>query len=366
MRERSQKKKRQQRQLTLLIALLLSLLLHAFFLIGSEVPWSGLFAPEDEVLSRKDVEAVPTVRLRLVAGQATADVPPTAPRAAKPRPAPVAENPVIEDEPIPPAEETPPAETAAESTPIVTEPPPAFPVQVRAVLDTRYNGLPFTINQHWVMEGLRYSIEQQASRFGFRIRISSEGKVDPAGGLLPEQYRLTLNDKLRAACNRDGDTLDYGPLDQRLHAALPETPQDMASLPFHVAVTFTGAPQTSLVCTGQNLYQIRLVAEAEELIRLPAGTLRTLHLTGERYDAKTGQLIRGYEVWLALDYLNYPVKFIGRTGNGDKLEYRVKALELEGKWVLGESSDHDTVLPGEEDIPEWLRQRQESQGLNNP
>lgn len=342
-----------------LTAFALSVLLHLLLLTRDELFGLLPSSLDDEVLQRKPVEDVPPVRLRLVPGQARVATPPAPARHPRPAtpPAPVPEPLPIEptppetlaDEPIVPGEAVPAAP--------VVEPPPAFPIQVRAVLDTRYNGLPFTITQYWGMEGYRYAIHQEARRFGFRIRISSEGEIDPATGLKPEQYRVSLNDKTRAACDRDGTTLEYGPLDQRRQATLTEIPQDMASLPFHVAVTFSGQPLTHAVCTGQNLYRIRLAADAEEWIKLPAGTLRTLHLTGERFDPATGQLIRGYEVWLALDYLHYPVKFIGRTGNGDTLEYRVKALELEGRWVLGEAPANAPQQPAEDDIPPWLRER---------
>ena len=67
-------------------------------------------------------------------------------------------------------------------------------------------------------------------------------------------------------------------------------------------------------------------------------------------------MIAGYEVWLAPDYLNYPVKFIGRTGNGDSVEYRVRRLEIEGKNVLGDPADH-ILTPADDDIPEWLKNR---------
>jgi hypothetical protein len=108
---------------------------------------------------------------------------------------------------------------------------------------------------------------------------------------------------------------------------------------------------------------VRLVLDAEETLKLPVGTLRTLHLRGERYHPEDGTLIAGYEVWLAPDYLNYPVKFIGRTGKGDTVEYRVRRLEIEGKNVLGDPADH-VLTPDGDDIPEWLQQRIRETGGN--
>lgn len=276
--------------------------------------------------------------------------------------------PAEEEQPATAAEEeTPAEEKVIASAPTKPEPPPAFPIQVNALLEARYNGIPFTIRQNWVMEGFRYAISQNAKKFGFSFAINSEGRINPEGGLQPEQYRLQVNNRIRSSCDYSDGTIRYGKVSNPKSAPLPVTPQDMASLPFHVATTFNGQPQSLFVCTGNSVYQVRLTALAEEKIKLPAGTLRTLHLAGERFDDSIGQVVRGYEVWLALDYLNYPVKFIGHTSNGDRMEFRVKALELEGQTVLGEAgNDEGDEASDAAHIPEWVRERGKREGLNNP
>jgi hypothetical protein len=350
-------------------ALSLSLLLHMALLAGDNLLSLIPSDLNDEVVSRKTADDIAPIRFSLIPGQSITE---TALPSAKPAQAPVeklvateapTENPPPEEEPEPDEKENTPEE--AVPPPPAAEPPPAFPIQVRAVLDTRYNGLPFTITQLWGMEGYRYTIHQEARRFGFRITIESNGEIDPVSGLKPENYRLAINDKTKSSCLRTENQLVYGSANMPHTITIQDIPQDMASLPFHVAVTFKGEPQTLSVCSGKNIYQVRLVAEAEEWIKLPAGTLRTLHLAGERLDPKTGQLIQGYDVWLALDYLHYPVKFLGRTGNGDRMEYRIKALELEGKWVLGKEHADDIQQPSQDDIPEWLKNRVDNETKND-
>jgi hypothetical protein len=348
-------------RLIAIVALLLSILLHTLLLAGDDLLSFIPSSLNDEVVNRKAVDEILPIRFSMIPGQSeSVTIPPSQATAQTTLPKISSEK---LGEKIPPPDEKPeqlpdekPTEEPLPSQPAV-EPPPAFPTQVRAVLDTRYNGLPFTITQLWAMEGYRYSIHQEAKRFGFKFTIDSEGEIDPDDGLKPETYRLAMNEKIKSSCIRKGDQLEYGSANTRQTKTLNEIPQDMASLPFHVAVTFKGEAETLSVCSGKNIYQVRLKAEAEETIKLPAGTLRTLHLAGERLDPATGQLIQGYDVWLALDYLHFPVKFLGRTGNGDRMEYRIKALELEGRWVLGEDHANELQQPSQEDIPAWLKNR---------
>ncbi|MGH8492845.1 MAG: DUF3108 domain-containing protein [Moraxellaceae bacterium] len=373
----------QKRRLTLLTALLLSVFLHFFFVLGGEIALPDFYTAPDEILESKKPGHVQQISLSKpppAAAKKPAGMQFVKASAAKKKKAAqkkASEKTEPEKPPEPEtlaSEETQPAEVDAEEkveeivapAPVTPEPPPAFPIQVNAQLEARYNGISFTINQHWVMEGFRYSITQKARKFGFSVAINSEGRINPEGGLQPEQYRLLVNEKVRSSCDyRDGE-IRYGKSGNPKAAPLPVTPQDMASLPFHVATTFNGQPQSIFVCTGNSVYQVRLAALAEEKIKLPAGTLRTLHLAGERFDDSLGQVVRGYEVWLALDYLNYPVKFIGHTSNGDRLEFRVKALELEGQTVLGASAQENDDANDSAEIPEWLNERKKRESLNNP
>ncbi|MDP2226160.1 MAG: DUF3108 domain-containing protein [Moraxellaceae bacterium] len=359
-------------------AVVLSVLLHFVVVIGSEITLPDLYTPPDEILSRQQPETVQRVRLS-VAPKPKAEI--AGPRfIAAPKPEVVekkADNPTPEtgaegsggeaaelQDIAPEAGES--ASTGSDESgspagaplPPDPEPAPAFPVQLRAELELRFNGFTAIATQEWVMEGHRYAITVSGSKFGFKARLQSEGGISSDGGLEPERYSLSINDRVRNFAEYRNGVLTHGKPDNIRTTAVASAPQDMTSLPFHVAVTFTGKPQTLMVTTGNSVYEVRLVLDAEETIKLPAGTFRTLHLRGERFNPTDGTLLAGYEVWLAPDYLNYPVKFIGRTGKGDTVEYRVRHLELEGKTVLGESTK-GLALPDDDDIPEWLRQRSE-------
>jgi hypothetical protein len=379
----------QKRRLTLLSALLLSVLLHAVIVGGGELALPDFYHAPDEVLERKQPAHVQRVQLaarppaaekraapkglRMVAAGIKATTPAPKPRkktARAPDKKPAGENP-------PPEAAPDNAETLAEAAPeplpekpLVAVPPtrelaPAFPVQLTAQLEARVSGLPVVLNQSWTMEGFRYFIDQHAKKFGFRVRMTSEGGVSPEGGLLPQQSQMLINDKLHSASRYANGMIRLGRPTNPREVPAPAVPQDMASLPFHLAVTFNGQPQSVFVTTGKKLYQVRFALDAEEKLKLPIGTLRTLHLYGERLDPQLGEMVRAYEIWLAPDYLNYPVKVEGHLSGGERFEYRLRSLEIEGKLVLGERGDLDIAAP-DEAIPEWLQQRAQPEGLNKP
>lgn len=381
----------QKRRLTLLTALLLSVLLHLLAAGGGLIPLPVFFSQNDEVLERKQAPHVQQVQL-----VATPPAPTPRPlppglrmtRATPPQPQPEpAAAPAPEPEPPAPEEQTPeaaerpaPAPTdealapeapaaeavpAPEALPPPPQPAPSFPVQLDAQLDARISGIPVMIHQTWVMEGYRYFITQQARKFGFRLAITSEGRISPEGGLSPERSQMQVNDKVKSFSEYAAGMLRYGKPSNPRQDPLPVIPQDLASLPFHVAVTFNGQPQSFFITTGRKVYQIRIGLEAEEKIRLPVGVLRTLHLYAERFDDELRTMVRDYEIWLAPDYLNFPVKVLGFASDGTRFEYRVQSLEIEGKLVLGKKADMEKVAP-DEAIPEWLQEQAEEKGLNNP
>lgn len=376
----------QKRRITLLTALALSVLLHFVVVAGGELALPDFYTAPDEVLERKQPTHVQRVQIRsrppaakkpAAAGMQFVAAKPVAPKKKKkaepPKPA--------EEKPVEPplAEENSTAATDSEKpdaapepvaeTPPAPPPPPelapAFPVQLSAELDSRVDSIPFTIHQTWVMEGFRYFIDQNARKFGFRVQMTSEGRVNPDGGLSPEHSSMSLNGKKQSFTDYSNGVVTLGKPGSPRQQLLAVPPQDMASLPFHVAVTFNGQPQTLMVTTGKKIYEVRIRVDAEEKLKLPIGTLRTLHLFGERFDPEAGQMIRDYEIWLAPDYVNFPVKFIGHSGSGNRYEYRLKSLEIEGKVVLGDKDDVEIATP-EEAVPEWIRERARTEGLNNP
>lgn len=377
-----------KRRLTLASALLLSLLLHLLVVGGGEISLPDIYSSPDEVLASRAPTHVQRVQLaarppapaparNAAAGmrmvkvtqarlprkrQQRAASPPASPASpASPARAditPVADLPAAPAPEAPPLAETPPA---APPGPAPREPAPAFPVQLAAELEARVNGLSATLHQTWNMEGFHYAIAVQGSKFGYRALISSEGLINPEGGLNPGRSSLSLGGKVKSFTEYANGTLRMGKPESPQDYPLPVVPQDFASIPFHLAVTFNGTPQTIFVSTGRRLYQTRFALVAEETLKLPVGTLRTLHISGERFDHELREMVPAFDIWLAPDYLNFPVKVSGHLSGGEPIDYRVKWLEVEGRLVLGQHGDAQVAIP-EEAVPAWLLQ----QGLKNP
>lgn len=375
-------------RLTLASALLLSLLLHLLLLGGGEIALPDSYNAPDEVLESRQPAHVQRVQLaarppgktatkeavgmRMVKMAPAAKKSPTAPTPAPPPP--------VEATPPPPAE-TPTADVAeveaaslpvaapadtAETAPSLKLPElaPAFPVQLSAQLEARVSGLSATLHQTWIMEGLRYAIDVKGRKFGFSAQVTSEGQISPEGGLSPARSQTLLGGKLQSFTEYANGTIRLGRPTNPRELPLPVIPQDFASVPFHLAVTFNGQPQTVFISTGRKVYQARFSLVAEEKLKLPVGTLRTLHLSGERFDPELREMVRAFDIWLAPDFLNYPVKVSGHLSGGEPIEYRVKSLEIEGKLVLGSREEPD-VAPPEEAIPEWLQEHSRRQNLSS-
>lgn len=381
----------------LVYALLLSVMLHLLALGAGELSLPDFSGSDDVVLAKKKAKAVPKVSLNaspnqpkpeeplppgvirvVIGGPPPAPAHPAKPPAAhKPKAKPKTEH-VAAISPAPPALETSAAEpelsapqpvaaddaaraappqvdaSAKAALPPKIEPPPNFPAESTAVYNLHYSILSAEARQVWRMEGNSYSVEYSAKKtylgMGYVVGISSEGSITPEG-LKPELFRFVINDKLSAAAqfNHESKTLFYGKPGDPKQAALEANAQDFASMPFQVAVTFSDT-QHLQVTTGKSVYGIELKLEAEETLKLPAGTIRTLHLKGSR-KTESGTVQDGYDVWLAPDYRNYPVKFRGPDGSGRVMEFSIKSLEFEGKAVLGKGSEGSTTVPPSPEIP---------------
>lgn len=330
----------------LLWALILSALVHAIWLIDANLSWPWQKAAPDEVLERKQAEAVKRVKLaakppratstsleitllpgpaeRLIAAPATLPTNRAMPSAS------TNTAPVMTD-----SSSASPADTPA----VVAEPTDAeltFPLSVLAKQRAHYYGFTMDLSQQWLMEGTRYVIRNEAQKFGFKAEILSEGNVS-VDGLQPERYQLSLNNTLRnyAQFDRNQQLLLHGKAGQQKVAALTADMQDMASLPFHVAVTYEGSADRKLmVTTGSSVYEITLQVIAEETLKLPGGTVKTIHLRGNR-TRTDGTRQEGYNIWLAPDYRNFPVRFSGPDSKGNLLEMSVSSLAFDGKKVFG-------------------------------
>lgn len=395
-------------------ALWLSVVVHFCFLWDGEFEWPD-FMPDtpDEVLSKKVAKEIPRVKLNIkpparpkaqvgativtiVEEAPPAKVEPTPKPKTKPKPVPkkVAKTPKPQKTKEPVSTQKLPVDTAAITPPenpqthnqsegsltsstvplgdtvplppkeLVKksptppfEPPPPFPVEILATYKATFMGFSVAIKQVWRMEGENYLIENEATKFGFKASMVSEGRVSEHG-ISPQRFRMYINKKQRSFADIDRSTssIKYGKSQEEAkYTAIQYDIQDAASLPFQVAVSMDGTETRQMqVTTGSSVYNIELSLVAEEVIRLPAGDVRTLHLQGQRINLSTGTKQQGYDVWLAPDYRNFPVKFRGPTSKGDVLEYSVKSLAFEGETVLGKDIKPEPEMPDTDIIPKDL------------
>lgn len=354
----------------LLWALTLSVLLHACWLVDVEWAWPWRKQLPDQVLATKKAEAVKRVRLAAKAKVVRSDIlkvtllapasePPAATDKTRSPEKPATKKVVVAATPAPETSMAPEAvmpEPPALPNAPEPEPEMTFPLSVLAKQRAHYYGFAMDLSQQWLMEGTRYVIRNEASKFGFKAEILSEGSVSP-DGLQPDAYRLTLNSTLRnyADFDREQNQLIHGKAGTQKIAELTSDMQDMASLPFHVAVTYEGTGDRSLmVTTGSSVYEITLKVVAEETLQLPGGTLQTIHLQGNR-TRTDGTRQEGYNIWLAPRFLNFPVRFSGPDSKGNLLEMSVSSLAFDGKNVFGRDLPALPESPELEGVPEQIK-----------
>lgn len=359
-------------------ALLASALAHVVWFVEPgewRLPWQD--DDDTEVLEKKAASDVKRVRLAIRKAVSVAPGIPTVTllKPAVPEPAPVprpqaaapAAKPVAKAAAAQPpdsaaksaASDAPVASSAADgmNAPEPEQPAPSFPVAVKVLHRASYQGFTLDLKQQWLMEGDSYLINNEARKFGFSARISSSGKVSPEG-LQPEQYRLQLNRQLKhyADFDRSQGIVVHGKAGQRKTTPITADFQDMASLPFHVAVSYEGQKAHALkVTTGSAIYDIVLQVVAEETLKLPGGTLRTLHLTGSR-TRSDGRHQQGYDIWLAPGLRNFPVKFRGPDSKGNLLDMAVMSMSFDGRRVFGEDAERIALPEVDEPVPETLKQ----------
>jgi hypothetical protein len=346
----------------LVVAVALSALVHVLTLTDIQWAWPWQGESTDEVLSKKPAKGLSPVKLALAPAKPVSQWPivyllkPEAPvivEQAQPKPLakpslPHPAEPAISDNLLDDI-------VAQAAAPEIIEPAPNFPVQVIALQRASYYGFQLKLTQRWFMEGFRYAIINDASKFGFSATLSSEGQVSPEG-LKPEHYRLLLNNSLKqyADFDRDAGVVIHGKAGERESAPMTPDFQDMASLPYHVAVSYSGEKEKRLmVTTGSSVYEIGLNILSEDQLKLPGGVLRTIHLTGSRIRSD-GTRQSGYDIWLAPSLRNFPVKFRGPDSKGNILEMAVLTLTFDGKAVFGKDVVFTPITQNNAQLPEGL------------
>lgn len=275
----------------------------------------------------------------------------TAPVQAAMAPAPAEDDPFatleLPEPPAPAAEPaadvvTGPADEAVDMSAEPAQPPPAglrFPPRISARYKGSYFGFNVAVEERWRVDGPHYRIERTASKFGYQARLISQGLLS-ASGLKPERYSFYLNSKdaPKNFAEFTANSIRYGKATDRKETGLTALPQDVLSFAYHLAMNYDGKQVLPmLITTGSSVYEVNIGVDAEEVIRTPAGDIRTVHLKGTRKHMD-GRSQDGYELWLAPDYRNYPVKLRGPDSSGRVMELVVMALNFDGEPVLGKNA----------------------------
>ena len=310
--------------LALLLAFAASLGLHAAVLFGTQI---------------ENVEPEPTPILAemrpLERPPPEPEAPPAKPRrSAKPKakPAPLAtDRPAENALPVVPHEPEAEADTASSDAPEATveaEPPAPTPVatahkipehgRVNYRVDRGDQGFEIGTARHvWQIADGRYRIESKLETTGLvrlfktvQIEMVSRGELT-AEGLRPDDFVVRRNGTVRERA-----AFDWQQMTVRIGDQAPQ-PVDRGAqdlLSFNYQLGFLSQVQEGTVlslATGKKYGQYRLEVLGDEVLELPAGTMRTLHLRAPGANTT--------ELWLAYDYLMLPVKIRHLDPQGDSL-----------------------------------------------
>lgn len=347
----------------LLLALLVSLLLHLLLFGGSLLSFDGT-APDEAPLRKLsitlqamapeqgDASAPAAVALGMVAATADgvaddASAPPSQP----PRPAKDVKTTPAHTKPIvaPPARSRSAApvasaggdDSAAEASApaAVASPgaergePPApklarFPDAARLEYALFSSGLQLGRGEmNWQRHGGDYRIVTTVKPLiGPTLRYEVHGELG-RNGLQPQRFSASRNEQPREYARFDwaGGVLDYGDKEAK-QAPLQPGALDWLSLAFELGLRGEqpGAA-TRQVTTGKKVYQFALQLAGETDFEAGGGTLRVLVLRA-RNDKDL------FEFWLAPDFANLPVRIM-LADNDKRLELRATLIEFNGAVV---------------------------------
>lgn len=223
-----------------------------------------------------------------------------------------------------PVEEAPPEEQAPEvsTSPLPTEPLlPASGAIRYAVYKTSIGMQVGRAEHRWEFDGEgHYRLTAFTETSGLaalikpvRIDMESRGLL-VAGGLRPESYRTW-----KKAGDEENADFDWSTGQVRLSrdggvaSVVPGT-QDLLSLIYQLAYLPRPEEGSSIgVVTGRKYDRYELDSLGEEMLEVPAGQFRTLHLR-----AVAGNTIT--EIWIALDRSRLPVKIRFTDRKGDSFD----------------------------------------------
>ncbi|MGQ5522859.1 DUF3108 domain-containing protein [Chitinimonas sp. PSY-7] len=340
------------RPFRLLLALAVSLLLHAILAVGDSA-WRWWQADlEDETVELKPTER----RLKSQSLEAEANTPAEAlpngvfsvrfgrphrheakrPPLPQTPPQPV---PIEPDNVVPPPE--PPANTVEEAVAIPNEPaappkPPVAPSQ-RLPLDTAFprsvdiSYVAFGVieaEHRWRAKGKRYEITTRIALQGRELR--SQGEIGRYG-LRPLTFRDGRDGNAlptsQAEFNWPDKTVRLGEPDKQRELPLEDGAQDMFSAAYQFALLGDKLPSFNMqVVSGRHSYQVPFVLKGETELRLSNQRITALLLTGAYQQ-------RRFEFYLAPAWNNLPVRI--RMADGDNvIDLKASQVRIDGQTVL--------------------------------
>ena len=315
----------------LLLALLLSLLLHAW-MIGGLDGWllSDEPAPPDPLrieltpvhpvprppLPKKSIPPAPAAAPRVPAEVVTAPATPPPAQAA-----------------VSPATPSAAVEAPAEVTPKAAEEAPKLPVAVTIEFQVVRNGSVAGTEHHSYQargDG-GYTLTSLAEARGLLalalsdLRQKSEGRIT-SHGLRPDSYLYQYGTKASRAQKASFDWqghvlgLDVGSNHQSVE--LPEDTQDLMSFMYQFMFVPPLQQMQLTVTNGKMLRVYNYAFEGEETLTSKMGPLRTLRIGKSDGDEKT-------EIWLAADQHYLPVKISKTEKDGTVMERIATRLQID-------------------------------------
>jgi hypothetical protein len=330
----------------LLLALLVSVLFHAWMIGGVDGWLPGEDAPEQSLI-HVVLTPLPTPEVKPVRPE------PARPRPAKPRPAKPApvQTPSVPKPaamPVTPVNNAAaPEETALPATPApapveepavtqaAEEPVPAVPHHVEIDYQVLRKGGVAAVERHryQAADDGSYTLTSVAEPKGLlSLALSdltqrSEGMVT-AHGLRPSsflyQYGKNIDKAQTATFDWSGRKLLMETAGRKQEAELQEGAQDMMSFMYQFMFVPPLQEMQLAVTTGKKLKVYNYAFEGEETLTTKAGVLRTLRIgkSGGDGEEKT-------EIWLAADHFYLPVKISKTEKDGTVTERIATRLQTE-------------------------------------
>lgn len=316
-----------------ILAIALSLLLHAGLLLGPAIELPNWSAPPPLTV---EVQSPP---------------PPSPPPASQPQPvrrpvklapksspiAQVAPEVAPDSAPLAPTPATPATPDAPEPLAAPIDSRPAFPGQLKLVY-TVYRGeqgIPVGKTTHsWRVTNQQYLLTSSTEAtgllslfFGGRYILISNGELS-ANGLKPISFWIQRGQSGErteyAEFDWEAKSLQFGKHNERHQVALSQGTQDQLSVFYHLALTAPHSGRFKLaLTTGRKFNQYEYEVIGEETLETPLGMLKTQHLSNVTQTASNRT-----DIWLAVDHHYLPVRFMLTAQKGEILDHIIAELRV--------------------------------------